>query len=65
MSLLAALRSGYKAVMNATKEVFIRTTTGVLIFLGYVLLSLFIYAIMRRVMVPQKLHVKPVHLYFQ
>lgn len=65
MSVLAALRSGYKAAIDATKEVFIKATTGVLIFLGYVLLSLFIYAIMRRVMVPQKLHIKPVHLYFQ
>lgn len=64
MSILSALRSAYRAAMDATKEVFIRAMTGVLIFLGYVLLSLFIYAIMRRVMVPQKLHVKPVHLYF-
>ena len=51
--------------MDATKEMFIRALMGVLVFLGYVLLSLFIYAIMRRVMVPQKLHIKPVHLYFQ
>ena len=65
MGLLSALRRSYKAAMDATKEVFIRALMGVLVFLGYVLLSLFIYAIMRRVMVPQKLHIKPVHLYFQ
>lgn len=65
MSFFSALVSGYKAALDATKEVFIRAMMGVLIFLGYVLLSLFIYAIMRRVMVPQKLHIKPVHLYFQ
>ena len=51
--------------MDATKEVLIRALMGVLVFLGYVLLSLFIYAIMRRVMVPQKLHIKPVHLFFE
>lgn len=52
----------YKQVMDATKELFIRILMGILIFLGYVLLSLFIYAVMRRIMVPQKLHVIPVHL---
>ena len=51
--------------MDTTKEVTIRAMMGVLIFLGYVLLSLFMYAIMRRIMVPQKLHIKPVHLFFQ
>ena len=65
MRLIRVLVNGYKIAMNTTKEVFIRTMMGVLIFLGYVLLSLFIYAIMRRVMVPQKLHIKPVHLFFQ
>lgn len=55
----------YGAIVEATKEVFIRILMGVLIFLGYVLLSLFIYAIMRRILVPQKLHVKPVHFYFE
>lgn len=55
----------YRLALDAMKELFIRVLMGVLIFLGYVLLSLFIYAIMRRIMVPQKLHVKPVHLYFK
>lgn len=59
------LVSSYRAVLSSTKEAVIRVMMGVLIFLGYVLLSLFMYAIMRRVMVPQKLHIKPVHLYFQ
>ena len=59
------LVSSYKTAMNATKEAVIRAMMGVLIFLGYVLLSLFMYAILRRVMVPQKLHIKPVHLFFQ
>ena len=65
MSVFSVLVSSYKIAMNTTKEVFIRAMMGVLIFLGYVLLSLFMYAIMRRVMVPQKLHIKPVHLFFQ
>lgn len=65
MGLLSALKRYYYAAMDATKEVLIRALMGVLVFLGYVLLSLFIYAIMRRVMVPQKLHIKPVHLFFE
>lgn len=64
MSLLGALGRYYRLGVDALKEAFIRVLMGILIFLGYVLLSLFIYAIMRRIMVPQKLHVKPVHLYF-
>lgn len=64
MSILSMLRGFYGAVVEGTKELFIRLLMGVLIFLGYVLLSLFIYAIMRRIMVPQKLHVKPVYFYF-
>ena len=55
----------YRLALDAMKELFTRVLMGVLIFLGYVLLSLFIYAIMRRIMVPQKLHVKPVHFYFK
>ena len=55
----------YRMWLGAMKEAFIRLLMGVLIFLGYVLLSLFIYAIMRRIMVPQKLHVIPVHLFFR
>ena len=65
MGLYSMLVSGYRAVLDSTKEAVIRSMMGVLIFLGYVLLSLFMYAILRRVMVPQKLHVKPVHLFFQ
>lgn len=65
MSVLSWFVWVYRGIMNSTKEVVIRVMMGVLIFLGYCLLSLFMYAIMRRVMVPQKLHVKPVHLYFQ
>lgn len=65
MSLLGALGRYYRLGVDALKEAFIRVLMGILIFLGYVLLSLFIYAIMRRIMVPQKLHVKPVHLYFK
>ena len=55
----------YRQVVDATKELFIRILMGILIFLGYVLLSLFIYAVMRRIMVPQKLHVVPVHLTYE
>ncbi len=55
----------YKHIMDATKEFFIRVLMAVLIFLGYVLLSLFIYAVIRRIMVPQKLHVIPVHLQYK
>lgn len=62
---LTKLVNLYKYVMDATKELFIRLLMGVLIFLGYVLLSLFIYAVMRRIMVPQKLHVIPVHLQYK
>ena len=65
MALYSMLVRSYRAVLSSTKEAVIRAMMGVLIFLGYVLLSLFMYAIMRRVMVPQKLHIKPVHLYFQ
>jgi hypothetical protein len=64
MALYSMLVRSYHAVLSSTKEAVIRAMMGVLIFLGYVLLSLFVYAIMRRVMVPQKLHIKPVHLYF-
>jgi hypothetical protein len=64
MRFFRVLVSSYKTAMNATKEAVIRAMMGVLIFLGYVLLSLFMYAILRRVMVPQKLHIKPVHLFF-
>ncbi|CAI8054757.1 Seipin [Geodia barretti] len=64
MALYSMLVRSYRAVLSSTKEAVIRAMMGVLIFLGYVLLSLFMYAIMRRVMVPQKLHIKPVHLYF-
>lgn len=55
----------YRLVLDATKEFFIRILMGILIFLGYVLLSLFIYAVMRRIMVPQKVHVLPVHLQYR
>ena len=65
MSLLTRLLGYYTVVADATKELFIRILMGVLIFLGYVLLSLFIYAVMRRIMVPQKLHVIPVHLQYR
>lgn len=65
MVLLSGLARYYQLAMDAAKEIFIRVLMGVLIFLGYVLLSLFTYAIIRRIMVPQKLHIKPVHLYFK
>ena len=65
MGLLSALKRLYTLAVDATKELFIRVLMGVLIFLGYVLLSLFIYAVLRRIMVPQKLHIKPVHLFFE
>lgn len=65
MSVYSWLVSSYRATLDTTKEAVIRVMMAVLIFLGYVLLSLFMYAIMRRVMVPQKLHIKPVHLYFK
>lgn len=65
MPLFSGMGRYYRLALDAMKELFIRVLMGVLIFLGYVLLSLFIYAIMRRIMVPQKLHVKPVHLYFK
>jgi len=65
MVLLSSLARYYQLAMDAAKEIFIRVLMGVLIFLGYVLLSLFTYAIIRRIMVPQKLHIKPVHLYFK
>ena len=65
MGIYGVLVRSYRALLDSTKEAAIRTMMGVLIFLGYILLSLFMYAIMRRVMVPQKLHVKPVHLYFK
>ena len=65
MGLLTRLLGYYTVVVDATKELFMRILMGVLIFLGYVLLSLFIYAVMRRIMVPQKLHVVPVHLQYR
>lgn len=65
MGLFSWVGSVYRRGAEAMKEVFIRFLMGLLIFLGYVLLSLFIYAIMRRVMVPQKLHIRPVHFYFK
>lgn len=65
MWLVSRVVGFYKQVMDATKELFIRILMGILIFLGYVLLSLFIYAVMRRIMVPQKLHVIPVHLQYK
>lgn len=65
MGLLSTLAGYYRQIMDATKEFFIRILMGILIFLGYVLLSLFIYAVMRRVMVPQKLHSIPVHLQYE
>lgn len=65
MGLFTRLLDYYTVVADATKELFIRILMGVLIFLGYVLLSLFIYAVMRRIMVPQKLHVIPVHLQYR
>lgn len=65
MWVISRLVGLYKQVMDATKELFIRILMGILIFLGYVLLSLFIYAVMRRIMVPQKLHSLPVHLQYK
>lgn len=65
MSLLSIVSHYYRAAVDATKEMLVRVLMAVLIFLGYVLLSLLIYAILRRVMVPQKLHVRPVHLYYE
>ena len=65
MGVFSALLRYYRQAVEAIKELFIRALMGVLVFLGYVLLSLFIYAIMRRIMVPQKVHVRPVHLYFR
>ncbi len=62
--IVAAVVGLYRMVMDATRELFIRILMGILIFLGYVLLSLFIYAIMRRIMVPQKLHTLPMHLQY-
>lgn len=65
MWLVSRLVGLYKQVMDATKELFIRILMGILIFLGYVLFSLFIYAVMRRIMVPQKMHIIPVHLQYK
>lgn len=65
MWIVHKMMSFYKQAVDATKEVFIRILMGILIFLGYVLLSLFIYAVMRRIMVPQKLHTLPVHLHYE
>lgn len=65
MWLVSRLVGLYKQVIDATKELFIRILMSILIFLGYVLLSLFIYAVIRRIMVPQKLHVIPVHLQYK
>ena len=65
MSLLSLVMRYYRMAVDGTKELLVRVLMAVLIFLGYVLLSLLIYAILRRVMVPQKLHVRPVHLYYE
>lgn len=64
MWVISTLLGYYRLAVDATKELLIRILMGILIFLGYVLLSLFIYAVMRRIMVPQKLHVLPVHLHY-
>jgi hypothetical protein len=65
MSVFSRLSGLYRQAMDATKELFIRILMGILIFLGYVLLSLFIYAVIRRIMVPQKLHIIPVYLQYR
>ena len=65
MGVFSAVSSYYRLLVDATKELFIRVLMGILIFLGYVLMSLFIYAILRRIMVPQKEHVIPVHLQYK
>ncbi len=65
MPIFMLIAGYYRRLVDATKELFIRILMAILIFLGYVLLSLFIYAVMRRIMVPQKLHVVPVHLRYE
>lgn len=45
MWFLSRVTGLYRTILDATKEFLIRILMGILIFLGYVLLSLFIYAV--------------------
>lgn len=51
--------------MEKTKEVLLRIFLTVLLFIGYMVAAMVIYAVLRKIMVPQKTHYLPVHLHVQ
>lgn len=52
-------------MMDATKELCMRILLTFILFTGYFICSMIIYAAMRHILVPQKTHALPVHLYFK
>lgn len=55
----------WQLALNATRELFMRLVLTFILFLGYFFFSMTVYAVLRQLMVPQKTHVLPVHLYFK
>ncbi|XP_003383840.2 PREDICTED: seipin-like isoform X1 [Amphimedon queenslandica] len=54
----------WQFALNATRGFFMKLALTFIIFMSYLFLSMTIYAVLRQLMVPQKTHILPVHLYF-
>lgn len=46
-------------------DIIFQAVVAVLIVLGYLFLALFIYVVLREIIVPEKVHLRPVHFFFQ
>ena len=46
-------------------DIVFQAVVAVLIVLGYLFLALFIYVVLREIIVPEKVHLRPVHFFFQ
>ena len=46
-------------------DIVFQAIVAVLIVLGYLFLALFIYVVLREIIVPEKVHIRPVHFFFQ
>jgi hypothetical protein len=51
-------------VLSTTREICMRIFLVIVLFTGYLACSMIAYAAMRHILVPQKTHILPVHLYF-
>lgn len=63
--LLAPFFWVWRNITDSIRELCFRILVTVLLFFGYFFAAMISYAVLRQLLVPQKTHVLPVHLYYK